>query len=43
MYVSSPMAQWVKKLPAIQETQAWSLGQADPLQEEMTTPSSIPA
>ena len=40
IYVSALMAQWVKNLPAIQETQAWSLGQEDPLQEEMTTDSS---
>ena len=40
------MAQWVKNLPARQETQkAWvhSLGQEDPLEEETATCSSIPA
>ena len=38
------MAQWVKKPPAMQETQeTWvqSLGQEDPLEEGMTTQSSI--
>ena len=38
------MAQWVKNLPAVQETQemwVWSLGQDDPLEKEMTTHSSI--
>ena len=35
------MAQWVKNLPAIQETQVQSLGQEDPLEKEMTTRSSI--
>ena len=29
------MAQWVKNLPAMQETQFRSLGQEDPLEEEM--------
>ena len=33
--------QWVKTLPAMQETQFWSLGEADPLEEEMATHSSI--
>ena len=31
----------VKNLPAVQETQVWSLGQEDPLEEEMATHSSI--
>ena len=31
----------VKNLPAIQETQGQSLGQEDPLEEEMATHSSI--
>ena len=31
----------VKNLPAIQETQVQSLGQEDPLEEEMATHSSI--
>ena len=38
------MAQWVKNPPAMQETQqTWvqSLGQEDPLEEEMATQSSI--
>ena len=35
------MAQWVKNLPAMQETQFRSLGQEDPLEEEMATRSSI--
>ena len=38
---TSPMNQWVKNLPAMQEMQAQSLGQEDPLEEEMTTYSSI--
>ena len=35
------MAQMVKHLPAMQETQVLSLGQEDPLEEEMATHSSI--
>ena len=38
------MAQWIKNLPVMQETQETgiqSLGQEDPLEKEMTTPSSI--
>ena len=35
------MAQTVKNLPAVQETQVWSLGQDNPLEEEMKTHSSI--
>ena len=38
------MAQWLKNLPAMQETQEmWvqSLGWEDPLEEEMATHSSI--
>ena len=35
------MAQWVKNLPAMQEVWVWSLGQEDPLEEEMATHSSI--
>ena len=38
------MAQWVEKLPAMQETQETriqSLGQEDPLEEEMATQPSI--
>ena len=35
------MAQWIKNLPVIQETQAPSLGREDPLEQEMATHSSI--
>ena len=35
------MDQTVKNLPAMQEIQVQSLGQEDPLEEEMTTHSSI--
>ena len=35
------MAQWIKNLTVIQETQAPSLGQEDPLEQEMATHSSI--
>ena len=38
------MTQWVKKLPAVQETQeTWvqSLGQEDPLEEGMATRFSV--
>ena len=35
------MAQRVKSLPAMQETQVQSLDQEDPLEEEMATHSSI--
>ena len=41
---ASPIAQEVKNLPAIQETQetrVQSLGQEDPLEEEMATHSTI--
>ena len=41
---TSQMARWVKNLPAIQETQEmWvqSLGQEDPLKEEMATHSKF--
>ena len=34
------VAQMVKKLPAVQETQVQSLGQEDPLEKEMATLSS---
>ena len=36
------MAQTVKNLLAIQETQVWSLGREDPLEKGMATHSSIP-
>ena len=35
------MAQTVKDLPAMQETQVQSSGQEDSLEKEMATPSSI--
>ena len=35
------VAQATKSLPAMQETQAQSLGREDPLEKEMTTHSSI--
>ena len=35
------MAQMVKCLPAMQETQVWCLGWEDPLEKEMVTHSSI--
>ena len=35
------MAQMVKNLPAMQETQVQSLGQEDPLEKGMATHSSI--
>ena len=43
MYVSraSLVAQLVKNLPAVQETQVRSLGWEDPLEKEMATHSSI--
>ena len=34
------VAQMVKRLPAMWETQVWSLGQEDPLENEMATHSS---
>ena len=37
----SLVAQMVKNLPAMQETGVLSLGQEDPLREEMATHSSI--
>ena len=36
-----PVAQTIKNLPPMQETQVWSLGWEDPLEKEMTTHSSI--
>ena len=38
--MSSPVAQMVKCLPTMQETQVLSLGQKDPLKKEMATHSS---
>ena len=40
-YVSSLMAQVVKNLPIMQETQVRSLGWEHPLEEEMATLSNI--
>ena len=37
----SQVAQWVRNLPAVQETRARSQGQKDPLEEGMATCSSI--
>ena len=39
--VTSPVAQMVKNLPAMQETWVQSLGQDDPLEKKMATHSSI--
>jgi len=38
---ASPGVQWAKNLPAMQETWVRSLGQKDPLEEEMANHSSI--
>ena len=40
---ASLVAQMVKNLPAMQETQVQSLNQEDPLETGMATHSSIPA
>ena len=40
---ASQVAQRLKHLPAMQETWVQSLGQEDPLEEEIATHSSIPA
>jgi len=40
-FVASPMAQTIKSLPSMQETQVQSLGQEDTLEKEMATHSSI--
>ena len=39
--VKQSVAQSVKNLPVVQETHVRSLGQEDPLEKEMVTPSSI--
>ena len=39
--MTSLVAQTVKRLPTMQETRVQSLGQEDPLEEEMATHSSI--
>ena len=41
IWASSPVAQMVKNLPVVQETQVRSLGQEDPLEKGMATHSSI--
>ena len=41
LFSASLVAQMVKNLPAMQETQVQSLGQEDPLGKEMATHSSI--
>ena len=41
MLRTSLVAQSVKNLPAMQETQVWFLGQEDPLEKEMATHSRI--
>ena len=41
MFRASLVAQMVKKLPAVQETQVQSLGRENPLEEEMAAHSSI--
>ena len=41
MLIISLMAQTVKNLPAVWETQVQSLSQKDPLEKEMATHSSI--
>ena len=38
---TSLVAQMVKNLPAVQETQVWFLGQEEPLEKGITTHSSI--
>ena len=38
---ASLVAQMVKNLPAMQETQVWSLGQENSLEKEMATHSNI--
>ena len=40
---SSLVAHRLKRLPAMQETWVWSLGQEDPLEKEMATHSSTRA
>ena len=41
LFRASLVAQMVKRLPAMQETQFWFLGWEDPLEKEMATHSSI--
>ena len=40
-FSSPPVAQTVKNLPVMQESQVQPLGQQDPLEKEMTTRSTI--
>ena len=40
LWLASPVAQMVKRLPAMQETRVWSLGREDVLEKEMATHSS---
>ena len=39
--IASLVAERIKHLPAMRETQGWSLGWEDPLEKEMATHSSI--
>ena len=41
MDLEAKVAQMVKNLPAMQDTQVRSLGREDPLEKQMTTQSSI--
>ena len=41
LFMTSLVAQMVKNLPAIRETQFRTLGWEDPLEKDMTTHSSI--
>ena len=43
LFRASLIAQSVKNLPAMQETQVWFLDLEDPMEKEMATHSSIPA
>ena len=43
VYRASLVAQTVKRLPTLQETQVRALGREDPLEKEMATHSSTPA
>ena len=40
-FIASLVAQVIKRLPALQETQVRSLGREDPLEKAMATHSSI--
>ena len=41
LFRTSLVAQMIKNLPAMRETQVWSLGWEDPLEDGMATHSSI--